>query len=214
MNIKHLALVANGILSAFQYEEIRNCDYIIGVDRAAYSLLGQGIGSNLALGDFDSVTKKEMNDISKNVGDIKTYSSQKDKTDLELAVEESLTLKPERITLFGATGKRFDHMLSGVFLLEVIHAHAIPAEIIDDHNRIMVEDHEIKLQKDVHYPYTSIIPFRSDAVVTLEGFLYPLNHEKLSFGTSMGVSNEIIKKSATVFVHEGIVLVVRSRDGK
>ena len=50
------------------------------------------------------------------------------------------------------------------------------------------------------------------AVLTLEGFLYPLDHYVMDRGDTIGISNEIAADEAVLTLDQGRLLVVRSRD--
>ena len=52
------------------------------------------------------------------------------------------------------------------------------------------------------------------AVITLEGFLYPLDHYFMDRGDTIGISNEIVDQEAVVTLDQGRILVVRCNDAK
>ena len=86
-----------GIVAGGPREEIpqlhsykNEIDYWIGADSGAIVLLEQGIPIHLALGDFDSVSELEYEQIKQHTVNIKEYPSEKDETDLELALNEGL----------------------------------------------------------------------------------------------------------------------------
>lgn len=49
-------------------------------------------------------------------------------------------------------------------------------------------------------------------MLTLEGFLYPLDHYVMDRGDTIGISNEIAADEAVLTLDQGRLLVVRSRD--
>ena len=60
------------------------------------------------------------------------YPSDKDKTDLELALDFALTVAAERITVMGALGgSRLDHTLGNVMLLSLPSLKAIDVRMLD-----------------------------------------------------------------------------------
>jgi len=206
--LSNIAIVAGGMPP----KNIPKADFYIGVDRGALWLIKQGVTPDIAIGDFDSVTKTEKRGIHDAAKKYIEFSSKKDATDLELAVVEAIKLHPKQVMMYGALGGRFDHSIGAVQILLKLESHNILGQIVDNLNKIIIVRHKMTLQKDKKYQYVSIIPFGSAANVTLRGFLYNIVNKKLPIDSSLGISNEIINKRATITVHQGCALVVQSRD--
>lgn len=210
--MKSIAIVAGGIMHKRFLAEIRKSDGVIGVDGGALWLLNQGIVPDVAVGDFDSVTQREKRKIHDQAKKYIEYPGKKDATDLELALEEAIRLHPKEVRMYGVLGRRFDHALAAAHLLQMLSSHNIYGEIVDNFNKMIVVRRQLKLLPDRTYPYISIIPLESYAIVTLEGFAYAVSRAVFRLGGSLGVSNEISGTSATITVHKGLVLVIQSRD--
>lgn len=203
----NIAIVAGGKLLKQFLTEIQQADFVIGVDRGALWLLQQKITPDVAIGDFDSVTKKEIQFIKQKVKKVIEFSQKKDATDLELAVDYAIKKKPKHVTIFGGIGTRLDHTVAAVHLLEKL---ITSGKIIDSRNEIQL------VRKTLHifpsHRYVSILPHTKKIIASLSGFSYPLKRKTLIRGTSRGISNEVIGKKAFIEVHEGIALVIKSRD--
>lgn len=208
-----VAIVAGGVLDLFILPRIRKAGYIIGVDRGAYWLLKHGIIPDVAIGDFDSVTKNEFSRIKKRVAAIiQELPHPKYATDLELAVEHAIGLKPKEVRIFGAIGTRFDHSWAGIHLLVMLSSHNIYGYIVDNFNEIYVVRRKLDLIPSVSFKYVSIFPLTDKTTVTLTGFRYNVSRREFTRGSTLGVSNEIVAFCARVIVHDGAVLLIRSRD--
>ena len=203
--VARVVIFGNGKLSKKFLQEIHEGDYVIGVDRAAYWLLTQKITPDIAIGDFDSTSPREMRHITKSVRIVKKYKSEKDKTDMELAIDHASGLVPKEVLIFGATGKRIDHMLA---TLQIIDKHVL----IDEHNRIRLIGRGKTIVKRSSYRYISILPYTKSIRLSLTGFRYDLVHKTLKQGTTHGVSNEIVGKKATIEIFSGKAWVVESKD--
>ncbi|MBI4062618.1 thiamine diphosphokinase [Candidatus Gottesmanbacteria bacterium] len=209
----NIALVANGYLDEYLLPDIGSADFVIGVDRGAYWLLRHGVMPHIAIGDFDSVTKKELQIIKKKIRRvIEQKSHPKYKIDLELAVGYALKRKPTEVVIYGGIGSRADHTMVAVNLLEKLLQKNIEAKIRDSHNEVFLFDSRRTILRSRQYKYLSLLPYSSKAVVTLRGVLYPVAKHTFHRNSSLGVSNEIVGKSAEIIVHSGIVLVIQSRD--
>lgn len=210
--ITRVSIVAGGSLEESLLPRIKEADYVIGVDRGAWWLIEHGVIPNVAVGDFDSVIKKERLLIQKKARKVIEYPSQKDATDLELTVDYAIAQHPQSVTIYGGLGKRFDHTIASVYLLEKFMAKGIPAKIMDSHNEIFLIDKSIELLRSKTHQYVSLHSITATTKVTLEGFRYSVRRKTFTRGSTLGVSNEIVGKRAVVEVHKGTVLIIRSRD--
>lgn len=59
--------------------------------------------------------------------------------------------------------------------------------------------------------YASFIPFVEGTSLTLEGFEYNLEKERLKLGATLTISNEFLGATATVHTDEPIIMI-QSRD--
>lgn len=209
---KIVTIVAGGQLHKKFLPQIREADVVIGVDRGALWLLKQNVMPHIAIGDFDSVTPVEKRRIHDHAKTYIEYESQKDATDLELAVEEAIRMRPREVRIFGVLGIRFDHALTAIHMLLKLVSHNIYGEIVDNFNKIHIVRHQLRLNKPSDFRYVSIIPLSVCATITLRGFTYNVVRHVFIAGSSLGVSNEILGSSATIWVHKGYVLAIQSRD--
>lgn len=89
----------------------------IGVDRGARFLIKLGIVPQIAIGDFDSISKDELKALEEKLTQIKIYPPEKDFTDTQLGVKLAVDkYQADKIEVFGATGGRLDHLLANIFL--------------------------------------------------------------------------------------------------
>lgn len=210
---KVIAIVAGGALDGSVLPQIKKAHAVIGVDRGALWLLRHRVTPDVAIGDFDSVTKVEKKRIHDHSDVYIEYAPEKDATDLELAIDHAISLKPKEVMLFGVLGRRFDHAMGAVHMLLRLESHNIYGVIVDNFSKINIVRRQQTLAHDNIYRYVSIIPVMTKATVTLKGFAYELARTALYSGSSLGISNEISGTSAHITVHQGSVLVIQSTDG-
>lgn len=164
------------------------------------------------IGDFDSINEEDFTSLVEAGASVMRFSSEKDMTDSELAIEIAYEKGCRRIILLGAIGSRIDHMLSNVFLLKKLADLNVEGIIINENNEIrLINDYiELKSEKD---NFLSLLPVGGNAVgVTTRGLYYPLTDATLEVGSSWGVSNRFTADSASVSVKKGYLLVIKSRD--
>ncbi|AIF43803.1 thiamine diphosphokinase [Virgibacillus sp. SK37] len=186
----------------------------IGADRGSIELIRQEMPVDYAIGDFDSTTEEERVIIKGYCTEFEEYPSEKNETDLELALLKAFSLQPQRILLFGVTGGRLDHELVNIQLLYRIVCNNIKGIIIDKNNILeltMPGIHKISL--NAYYPTVSFIPYTKIVKgLSLTGFYYPLTKQNITWGSTLCISNKLIGKNGTFSYEEGILLLVKSRD--
>lgn len=170
---------------------------------------------NHVVGDFDSVDA-EILKFYQNKSQVifHKYNPEKDNTDTDIALQLAIQLNSSDVTIIGALGKRMDHALSNIHILNYALEAKIPCQIVDTYNKIYLVKNNITLYKNKIYgKYISLIPLTSTVEgLTLTGFKYLLNNDSLAIGKSLGVSNEIVEDVARIELKEGILIVIESRD--
>ncbi|WP_283152245.1 thiamine diphosphokinase [Guptibacillus hwajinpoensis] len=188
----------------------------IGVDRGVYTLLKNNIIPEHGFGDFDSVTNEEREWMESHDLSFTVYPSEKDHTDLEIALDWAIDEDPEEITMYGVTGGRLDHSWMNVqMLIKGVKSH-VKLAIEDKLNRLeMKEPGTYTVQKDHRFPYMSFLSFTPEVKgLTLIGYRYPLKNRHISWGSSLCISNELIEENGSYSFNQGILLVVRSSDAE
>lgn len=210
--IHSIAIVAGGTSPEAFVFDIGSKDLIIGVDRGALWLVQHGIVPDIAIGDFDSVSKVEKSRVKNNAKRVYEYLPKKDATDLELAIDKAIGFRPEYVTIYGGIGSRFDHSWAAVQMLLKLESHNILGQIVDNFNKISVVRRQMIFKKRNALRYVSVLPLESSATITLEGFVYDVSHKHMKLTSTLGVSNEVCRQSASITVHKGCVLVIQSVD--
>lgn len=188
----------------------------VGVDRGVYTLLQKGLPPFIAIGDFDSVSGDELSEIENKITELQKFKREKDETDMELALNWALEQNPERVRIFGASGGRLDHFLANVQLLirPVLAGIKTEISLIDRYNVMYVKGPgTYQIARCNNKKYISFIPVTPHIYgLTLEGFKYPLKHCHISLGSTLCISNELIRDNGTFSFSKGILIMVRSSD--
>ena len=111
-------------------------DYMIAADKGIETFYKNNIVPNMIVGDFDSVNKNILNEMSTKVEEIKKLNPEKDYPDTWTAINEGIEKGAKKIYLLGATGTRLDHTLGNIGLLMMVKSKGIDLEIIDNNNKI------------------------------------------------------------------------------
>ena len=205
-----IALFAGGTIDSFQMD----FDLFIGVDRGSLLLIEQGICPDLAVGDFDSVSEKELALIYSQSKEVLQAQSEKDDTDLELAVKAVFARYPQaQLTIFGAFGGRLDHTLANIFLPSnpEITPYMQQIRLCNAQNEFRYcpqGRHEIKPVAGMNY--LAFMPV-SNSQLTIEGAKYPLNESNYFF-KKVYASNEFIDEPVFLECQSDYVIVIYSKD--
>ena len=189
-------------------QDLGDADYI-GADKGALLLAQKKIPMVLAIGDFDSVHEEDMALIRRYSKEVVRLNPVKDDSDSEAAVRAAHRLGYEKIILLGGLGGRMDHTLVNLRLCAVFSNQLVLA---DECNRIeAVTEGSYDFRENDGWKYYSFFTFE-EAVVSLEGFYYPLKDQRLGPLDLYTVSNELSAAEGRLVVKKGTVLVIRSRD--
>jgi thiamine pyrophosphokinase len=210
---RRMLLFTGGKLGDWALREVREGDFLIGVDRGALFLVRHHKKPQLAIGDFDSVTTEELSEIEQQSGQLISCDPvMKDLTDTEMAFNWALDHQPEEIVLLGALGNRFDHTLANVHLLLKGLRAGIRCRIVDETNEVLLIDREATVSKD-RFAYISLLPLTEEVTgITLSGFQYPLHQATLRIGDTLGISNVLLADEGTISLKSGCLLVIKSTE--
>ncbi|WP_399628243.1 thiamine diphosphokinase [Sporosarcina sp. SG10008] len=199
-------------LTEFHYKDT----VFIGADRGALHLLQRGIVPLEAVGDFDSVSKSEYDEIAAAVRIIGRFRSEKNETDTELAVDRALSYGPECVILTGVTGGRLDHMESALHLLyrlQIAHNDTSFSIRNGTNELFILTPGSYQVTSDDRFKYISFFSFNGVVSgLTLTGFKFEMVDATLETGMTLFTSNELAEEVCTISFHEGICLMVRSSD--
>jgi len=185
-------------------------ELIIAVDGGIRHCEQLNVQPHVLLGDLDS-TPKQLVDAAMASGiSLQRHPRDKDKTDLELALDLACSRGATTVSLFGALGGRWDMSLANLFLPAIAAYATMRITLYDDQTRIdLLRDNE---QLDLIAPVgsrISLLPLSGQVKgVTLTGFQYPLTNHTLSFGSTRGISNVLIEENGCIAMEQGLLLIV------
>ena len=178
-----------------------------------------GLGLDAWVGDGDSTPADVLAELEARGVPMLNVPSDKDESDTELALVESIRRGGTRVTVLGALGgRRLDHALANVALLAHPALGGRPAVLLDDRNRIRLLTAGVDGTPGAMLPLpgrtgdlVTLLPWGTDVTrVTTIGLRYPLTDERLVLGPARGLSNIRDDPDARVTIETGRLLVVES----
>jgi len=199
-------VVANGVMhSPFTLE---GDDVLIAADGGLRHCLDLGLQPAILIGDLDSIDEGDLAALESSDTQILRYPTQKDFTDLELALQHALKLGAGEIVVVAALGARLDQTIANLLL---------PASFPSIKIRLMDGSQEIHYIRageklEIHGrpgDMVSLIPLAGkECVVTTEHLEYPLREDELTFGSTRGISNVLLEETGTISINGGLLICI------
>jgi thiamine pyrophosphokinase len=189
---------------------VRADDWIIGADGGAARALDWGLKPQVVIGDMDSLPDVLRHDLEARGSAFIEHPRAKDETDLELALTHAVEQGADEIIVLGALGGRLDHTLANLLLLALPTLEGVLVRIVNGAGEVLLvgSNRSVTLQGSPG-DLVSLLPIGGDALgVTTSGLAWALQNDRLRFGYSRGVSNEMTACEAQVEVEQGLLLVV------
>jgi len=188
--------------------------YVIAADGGIRHAALLDVEPDLWIGDFDS-SGAEFRNRYKNVP-LKEYSSDKVKSDGELAIEEALSLNPQKLILVGALGgKRTDHSFFNVLgALRFARKHTDTVFVLTGDGQIampLLPKQTLKLARACGTTL-SIIPFSDLKGLTIEGVQWPLEQVDVELGSTHTLSNKLVSDANVLLVEGHAIAIVQTKD--
>lgn len=212
--MQRIIIFANGEIPRLENARflLQADDYIICADGGARHALELGLTPNLVIGDMDSIDKQQWQKL-KNAGvSIELFPRDKNETDLELALDRAIELKPKVILIIGALGGRLDQTFGNTALLSDARLSAVDVRLDDGVEEIFFcRDHEEVQGRSGDV--VSLIPWGNPVHgVQTQGLKWQLHSETLFPEKTRGISNEMSGEVASIKIESGLLLVIHRRE--
>lgn len=208
--LNRVIILANGEVENLNFYRnvITDEDFIICANGGSYIAYMLGITPHMIIGDIDSIDKtliKKFQNINTDII-IAQFPKNKDKSDLELALERAILLKPGEIIILAALGKRIDHELINIFLMLGSKDYIYKIKFLSPHSELFIINRKTVLKNKKGLIFT-LIPLTAIVKnVSTEGLKYELKNKNLTWGASLTLSNIIMKKEAKIEYEGGVLM--------
>jgi len=168
-----------------------------------------GIVPHHLVGDMDSISERELAEARSMGVEMHVHPREKDRSDGELALSLAVGVGPEEIVILAGKSGRTDHLLSTFHLLYLV-PEAIHAELWLDDDRAMLLREGSTGEFAGPSSVVSLVPARTDCVLSTEGLKYRLESGRIPFGSTLGIHNEPTLDRFRITVLKGDVYLVLS----
>jgi thiamine pyrophosphokinase len=201
---KEVALVANGAHEDLKYLKTTLASYsdVVAVDGGLNILAEIGVTPTLIVGDLDSATAENLALFSNT--EIRQYPCDKDETDLELAIALAFEGGATTVVVYGAFGKRVDHMQGNLILLSRYRGRL---SFESAQESVIVIDHTLRLNTFLGQTI-SLIPVNGPAKgIVTQGLKWELNGGVLD-REFIGISNVAQSTEVEISVSSGDLMCI------
>ncbi len=187
-------------------------DRVVAADSGLHLADAHGWHVDLVVGDMDSVDPDRLRQAAADGVVIDRHPTDKDATDLELALDLLLAEGVRHTVVVAADGGRSDHLFAVV--LGCCSERFAPLGL-----RLWLDSTLVVPVRGLAHvdgrpgALVSILPIHGPAVVTTQGLRWPLQSERLEAGATRGVSNVMLGEVASIEVTDGCVAVLMPQEG-
>ena len=212
---KRAIVLTNGIIEDPSIIRTRLKDWndaiVIAADGGYLHAEILGLELHTVVGDLDSISKKLGSSFFEQGIRIQSSPSEKDETDLALALLHATSLGVDRILILGAIGGRLDMSIANLLLMTLPSLAKIQVEMwVATQTAWIIRppgDEVLGQPGDT----LSLIPLAGTAKgITTSNLAYPLQNEKLRAGFSRGLSNVLTDSTASIELQEGHLLAIHT----
>ena len=178
-------------------------DYVVAVDGGLRHLESVGCVPDFTLGDFDSLGYVPEG------RNVEVHPVHKDKSDLELALDFAQAEGYGEVVAYGALGGRPDHTVAALQTCARFAESGMTVTLVglDCAVRILVGPGEFSLPLLERGTVSVFSATDMSEGVTERGMEYPLEHVRLSNRTTLGLSNELKGRPASVSIERGTLYI-------
>ena len=191
-------------------ERAPQTDLVIAADAGLEVLLQANRPVDLVVGDLDSVSPAALSEATAVGAEIQQHSSDKDESDLELALAAAITNGARQIHVVLRDGGRLDHQLANLLVLASKRWQQADIDAVVGEHRVWVVHGEQTIPLVAGEPLALHAVGGTATGVTTTNLRYPLVDADLPGLVALGISNQAVVDAPTIRVDSGVVIAISS----
>jgi thiamine pyrophosphokinase len=184
--------------------------FVVAADGGGEWCVDLGRVPDVVVGDFDSARAGAASRLAEAGADVHEYPRDKDRTDLELAVEAATERAVWPVVITAAFTRRLDHTLAALGTLAAAGPHARAAE--PGWSAYACTAATPLAFDAVRGDLVSILSVGESSGVSVDGTAWQLRRARLAPLSGHGVSNSALGGRVTVTIEAGMLIVMVLRD--
>lgn len=206
-------ILAGGRLGEFESGQEKPA-LVIAADGGLAHAFALGLTVDVVIGDFDSAPNELVQLAVRHGSQLIHHPADKDRTDLELALDLARERKATEVTILGGFGGRIDHELANLLLPSRASYDGMRITFVASGCSAMVVTVRTVIAGEPGDIVTILPIGPPPSGITTSGLEYPLVDESLEPGSSRGVSNVMTHSRAVIEIERGQLLVLHLARGR
>lgn len=194
--------------------EKANDSVLICADSGADTALQLGLIPKVIVGDLDSISEASRAHFQRLGVKFLIHDKDKDKTDLELALEHAVTIGAKEIALLGFRGGRIDHEIGNLLLLTAKKYSQIRFALYEKSSigHLLSESMSLEVSGKVGDIISIISVGHTALKISTSGLKWNLLNNTIPYGSSQTLSNVLADSSARIDIHSGSCFIFHLRE--
>lgn len=186
-------------------------DLVIAADSGLAHALVAGVTVDVIVGDLDSVDAKDLDRAVAAGARVEQHPTDKDATDLELALHAACDAGARNIVVLGIAGGRLDHILANLLVLSSPAFGAVDLSAHGGGSHLhIVRGGRPRALAGQPGDILTLLPVGGTARgVRVTGVRWELTDEDLAPGSTRGVSNLFTAATARVSLDDGVLIAIQ-----
>jgi len=208
--MQRYVIFANGRFDPKAAEWLEPNDFIICADGGTLHAQKLDIVPDVIIGDMDSIPEPVLEEMKNQGVAIIRHPVNKDKTDLELALDYATEQHATEILILTALGGRLDQSFANILLLTRENQPKTQIQIRNENVliQVMTEHQSLTLNPPLN-SQLSLLPISENVhIKTLSGVKWLLKDETLERGQTRGISNSTTNETIDLQIGQGICMLV------
>lgn len=181
---------------------------VVAADSGVHHVHALDLRAEHLVGDLDSATDAAVGRARREGTAVDEHHTDKDATDLHLALASARLAGATRVTVLGAGGGRHDHLLANALLLGAAEFADLELDACFGADRVTVIRHRARLHGAPGDRVTLLALGGPATGITTTGLRWALTDGTLDPGSSRGVSNEFTATEADIALTSGVLLAI------
>lgn len=187
--------------------------FVVAADSGLDEAVRLGLRPHVVIGDMDSVSEVSLQGAHDDGAEVVTHPTDKDATDLELALDHVYRRGHRHAVLFGGYGGRISHFLGNALVITAARFAAMRIEwhVASTTLAVVRPDSPLVIEGSSGDLVSLLAAGGTAAGVATSGLRWPLAYETLPAGSTRGISNEMLDDRAAISLQDGVLLALHER---
>ena len=182
--------------------------HIFGVDGGTEYLYKLFLQPTQIIGDFDSIDENTKKRAIRDGADINSFDPDKDRTDLEIALDVARKNKGKDITIIGGEGNDIDHLFGNLLTISSFHSTEEIMWVTKLETIIFSTKQFFKIKKNSTF---SILPLSRIENLSIKGAKWDIDNENIPYGSTRTLRNSALSEEIFIEAKNGkFCLIVKN----